>query len=170
MAGIGSGRLTTGALRYRAGQAVALFVLSLLGVAACAFGPLYERAVEHASLRLTLTNTPIFSRGLSVRAVSSTGSLDSLLPAEPMRRFYREPVTSVDMAVDYVVGREPVSGVIVNRTDECAHLRLDAGRCPTRPGEVMASTSTAKALRMALGQRVRSRSPRKEAKACQRAA
>ncbi len=154
MAGIGSGRLTTGALRYRAGQAVALFVLSLLGVAACAFGPLYERAVEHASLRLTLTNTPIFSRGLSVRAVSSTGSLDSLLPAEPMRRFYREPVTSVDMAVDYVVGREPVSGVIVNRTDECAHLRLDAGRCATRPGEVMASTSAARALRMALGQRL----------------
>ncbi|HYU65287.1 MAG TPA: hypothetical protein VEK09_00910, partial [Jatrophihabitantaceae bacterium] len=154
MASIGRGRLTTGALRYRAGQTVALFVLSLLGIAACAFGPLYERAVEHASLRLTLTNTPIFSRGLSVRAVSATGSLDSLLPAEPMRRFYREPVTSVDMAVDYVVGREPVSGVIVNRTDECAHLRLDAGRCPTRPGEVMASTSAARALRMGLGQRL----------------
>ena len=154
MAGIGSGRLTTGALRYRAGQAVALFVLSLLGIAACAFGPLYERAVEHASLRLTLTNTPIFSRGLSVRAVSATGSLDSLLPAESMRRYYHEPVTSVDMGVDFVAGGNPVSGVIVNRTDQCAHLRLDAGRCPTAPGEVLASTSTAGALRMALGQRI----------------
>jgi len=31
-------------LRYRVGQAAALFVLSALGIAACAFGPLYEAA------------------------------------------------------------------------------------------------------------------------------
>jgi hypothetical protein len=37
---IGRGGVTGAALHHRSGQAVALFVLSLLGVAACAFGPL----------------------------------------------------------------------------------------------------------------------------------
>ncbi len=54
---IGRDGVTGHALQHRSGQAVALFVLSLLGVAACAFGPLYERAVEGAQLKTTLARS-----------------------------------------------------------------------------------------------------------------
>jgi hypothetical protein len=61
---------TARALRHRSGQATALFLLALLGVAACVFGPLYGRSVEAAVLvgaavgvlaaRLTLPAVPMF--------------------------------------------------------------------------------------------------------------
>ena len=152
MAGIG---ITAQALRYRAGQAAALFVLSALGIAACAFGPLYERAVEQAQLKLTVANTPIVNRGLSVREVSPTGPLDPFLPGGALRRFYGEPVTSTWLTVYYPIGRgRTFSSDVVSRTGMCAHLHVTSGRCPSAPGQVVASAAEMRAAGLKVGDRL----------------
>ena len=154
LADIGRGRLTTGALRYRAGQAVALFVLSLLGVAACAFGPLYERAVEGAQLRTTLAETPVFSRGLTARTTPAGRTTDVFASNANIRRFYGAPVTSDRLAVTYTQHDANLVGDIVSRTDQCSHLPVTTGRCPTGASEVMASRSSARALGLRIGGRL----------------
>jgi hypothetical protein len=58
------------ALRHRRGQALVLGLLSGIVVAACASGPLYERAVEQASLRTALDHAQVSVRGLTVDAAS----------------------------------------------------------------------------------------------------
>jgi len=152
MAGIG---ITAQALRYRSGQAVALFILSALGIAACAFGPLYERAVEQAQLKLTVANTPIVNRGLSVSAVSPTQSLDPFLPSGRLKRFYGEPVTSTSLTVYYPIGAGRIftSGV-VSRTGMCAHLHVTSGRCPSAPGQVVVSEAEMRAAGFKVGDRI----------------
>ena len=145
----GRGGATGHALQHRSGQAIALFVLSLLGIAACAFGPLYERAVEGAQLKTTLANTPIFSRGLTGRTTG--GATDLLAPAANIRRFYGTPVASDRLAVTYSQHDKNLVGDIVSRTDQCKHLPVADGRCPTSPLEVMASSSSAKALGLRVG-------------------
>ncbi|HEY3714561.1 MAG TPA: FtsX-like permease family protein [Jatrophihabitantaceae bacterium] len=152
MAGIG---VTAQALRYRAGQAVALFVLSALGIAACAFGPLYERAVEQAQLKLTVTNTPIVNRGLSVTAVSPTQSLDPFLPSGQLKRFYGEPITSTSLTVYYPIkGGRYFTSDVVSRTGMCAHLHVTSGRCPSAPGQVVVSAAELQAGGLKIGDRL----------------
>jgi putative ABC transport system permease protein len=154
LAGIGRGRLTTGALRYRAGQAAALFVLSLLGIAACAFGPLYERAVEGAQLSTTLAQTPVFSRGLTARTTPAGRTTDIFASNTNIRRFYGAPVTSDRLAVTYTQHDLNLVGDIVSRTAQCDHLPVTTGRCPTAASEVMASRSSARALGLRIGGRL----------------
>jgi putative ABC transport system permease protein len=151
---IGRGGVTGAALHHRSGQALALFVLSLLGIAACAFGPLYERAVESAQLKTTLANTPIFSRGLTGRTTPAGASADMFARAANIRGFYGAPVASDRLAVTYVEHDTKLAGDIVSRTDQCSHLSVTGGRCPTSAFEVMASTSSAKALGLHVGSRV----------------
>jgi hypothetical protein len=54
------------ALRHRSGQALVLGLLAGIVIAACASGPLYERAVEQASVRATLEHAQVSARGLTV--------------------------------------------------------------------------------------------------------
>lgn len=138
------------ALRYRSGQAIALFLLSGIAVAACAFGPFYERAVETAQLRSTLSFASVADRGLSIRG-GTTGSVDSLLPTAALLKFYDRPIKSTTLNVKF----GQVNGTVVHRDGECAHVRIAAGVCPSTPGAVMASSSSAAALHLKVGSRVR---------------
>ncbi len=149
---VGRSGVTGHALRHRVGQATALFVLSLLGVAACAFGPLYERAVETAQLKLTLNNTPIFSRGLVVRSSPADGGTDPLQSADSaIERYYGPPIVSDELNLNYYLSGKVITSTIVHRADECQHLHLVSGRCPTGPTDVLASTTSAKSLSLRLG-------------------
>jgi putative ABC transport system permease protein len=148
--------LTTGALRHRAGQAIALFVLSMLGVAACAFGPLYERSVEAAQLKVALANTPIFSRGIAVRTDPDGANADIFAAKAPeIRRFYGSPVVSDRLGVTYSEQGSKIVGDVVTRDAACQHMRLLAGRCPGSPLEVMMSSSSARAMGLHVGDQIR---------------
>ncbi|PZS13924.1 MAG: hypothetical protein DLM57_15635 [Pseudonocardiales bacterium] len=146
--------LAWSALRYRGGQAVALFVLSVLAVAACAFGPLYERAVENAQLRLSLDQVPPSARGLTLTGVGVLGTLDVYAPSGRLANFYGAPVNSVEIPVTYAVHGRDLAGVVVSRTAQCGHLPLADGHCPQAPFEVAASVAGARALGWSIGTRI----------------
>lgn len=148
--------LTIRALRHRPGQAIAFVLLSLLGVAACAFGPFYERAVEAAQLRSTLSSVPVADRGLSVRA-GTAGSVDPLLPSGRLRDFYEPPVRSTTLSVSFPNpdgSIDSVVGSMVHRDGQCGHLRMVAGACPTRAEAVAVSASTAAYFHLSVGSRI----------------
>ncbi len=151
---IGRDGVTGHALQHRSGQAVALFVLSLLGVAACAFGPLYERAVEGAQLKTTLASTPILSRGLVGRTTPAARTADMFASAANIRHFYSPPVASDRLAVTYARHDIKLVGDIISRTDQCGHLPVTTGRCPASAFEVVASNSSAKALGLHVGNQI----------------
>ncbi|HEY2985479.1 MAG TPA: FtsX-like permease family protein [Jatrophihabitantaceae bacterium] len=151
---IGRGGVTGAAMQHRSGQAVALFVLSLLGIAACAFGPLYERAVEGAQLKTTLASTPILSRGLVGRTTPAARTADMFASAANIRHFYSPPVASDRLAVTYARHDTKLAGDIVSRTDQCRHLPVTDGRCPASAFEVVASNSSAKALGLRVGNQI----------------
>lgn len=144
---------TAHALRHRSGQAIALFLLALLGVAACVFGPLYGRSVEAAQLRSTLSFAPVADRGLAVRA-GTAGSVEDLLPAGRLRSYYKAPVRSTTLNITFPSASGRVNGSVVNRDDQCAHLHIVAGVCPTTPDGMVASTSSAAYLHLSVGSHV----------------
>nr|MDQ2839063.1 hypothetical protein [Actinomycetota bacterium] len=67
------------ALRYRFGQSVVLGLLSITAVAACAAGPMYERAVEQAAVRSQLAHVGTADRGVTIQG-SSAAETQSYLP------------------------------------------------------------------------------------------
>ena len=151
----GRSALTMRALGHRAGQATALFVLSLLGVAACAFGPLYERSVEAAQLKVALANAPIFSRGIAIRTGPDGATADVFAARAPeIRRFYGAPVVSDRLGVTYFEQGSKIVGDVVSRVGVCQHLKPVTGRCPSSPLEVMMSTSSAKAMGLHVGDQI----------------
>ncbi len=154
MAGVVRASLRVRALRFHAGQVVALFALSALAIAACTFGPLYGRAVEAAQLQSTLQQSSLVSQGLSVRAGLEHTSTDGLLPSGRFASFYRPPVTSTELAVSFTAGETIAGTSLVARPGLCQHLRFATGRCPTAPGEVVASTSSAAVLHLVVGSQV----------------
>lgn len=144
-------------LRRRPLIGVLLFALSTAGVLTSALGPLLVRAVEQSSLAdATTAAGPAGSsiaasfqveRGddlglasgdvLSVFAGATKGQAD---------RLWQEPQLSVQTTSSLgwrtapVKEREMVSRV-ASGEDGCAQLMVVAGRCPTRPGEVLDSTA-----------------------------
>lgn len=151
MTRVGRGSLPVRALRFHAGQMTALFLLSVLAVVAGTFGPLYGRAVEAAELRATLQQHSIDAEGLSITAGTGATSTDGLLPNGQLARFYGKPVTSARLPISVGAGATPIETSLVYRDGMCQHLRIVAGHCPSSPGEVIASTSSAKVLGVTVG-------------------
>lgn len=145
------GGLSVRALRFHAGQMSALFVLSMVAVVAGTFGPLYGRAVEAAELRATLQQSSIDAEGLSITAGEGAPSADGLVPSGQLATFYGRPVTSARLPISAVAGATPIETSLVHRDGMCQHLRIVTGHCPSSPGEVIASTSSARVLGIAVG-------------------
>ncbi len=143
------------ALRYRSGQAVAVLVLSTVAVAACAFGPFYQRSVGQAQVRATLTQALVTARSITV---SSTDPRDQPLKALDVgegRKLFGAAIASQQLTVTYAVGERAVQdSLLLSRNDQCNHLTITAGRCATAANEVVVSTSAAKALTWRVGDQV----------------
>jgi putative ABC transport system permease protein len=138
------------ALRHRLGQSVVLGLLSMTAIAACAAGPLYERAVEQAAVRSQLSHAGTADRGVTVQA-SSAGEAQSYLPAGSQRAVFGPPVAGVETNVSVTAGRTAFVAIAAGRDDLCAHLRIVQGSCPSAGAQVLLSTSSAGAFRLAVG-------------------
>jgi hypothetical protein len=127
------------ALRHRRGQAIVLGLLSGIVVAACASGPLYERAVEQASLRTALDHAPVSVRGLTVNSISMPDAATYRHEMRDAARLFGAPLFGAELSTQFLRKGPPLLSPLVSRTDMCAHLTLVSGRCPTATGEVMVS-------------------------------
>lgn len=141
-------------LRHRAGQSILVGLLSMTAIAACAAGPMYQRAVEQAAIRSQLSHTGPADRGVTV-AASSPAEVRSYLPAGAQRELFATPVAGFESDVSVSGPRSRFEAVAAGRDDVCAQLRLTEGRCPVTGLEVLVSSSSARALKVGVGDRLR---------------
>ena len=142
------------ALRHRGPQSVVLFLLSVIAIAACAAGPMYQRAVEQAAVRSQLGQVGAADRGVTISASSATEAA-GYLPVGAERSLFGTPVAGLQTTVAAVGPRSEFNAPVAGRDDICAHLVLVAGRCPSSGQQLLVSTSSAKALRLAVGDSMR---------------
>lgn len=156
--------------RYRPFQAAALGFLATLVVACAVFTPAYDREVRQAVARtavartdpavagLRLTGTPRDSGGFgrtSVDRPMPPEELAAVLPASA-RASYAAPVLGWAAAAAVIPGgrTDPV-GEVRWRSDQCDHVRLVSGACPSRPGDVLVSRDDRRLFGYAPGTRLR---------------
>jgi hypothetical protein len=147
------------AIRYRRAQAAVLVLLSAL-IATCAvFAPLYQRALEQALLRTSISSASIADTALVVRAGRGTANpsfpsaaLAGNVPAS-VRVLYGDPVGQVSDAISIVpkAGLKSSPGDLVARDRVCEHLRITSGACPRAAGEVLVSAKDLAAWKWRLG-------------------
>ena len=136
---------------YRRGQTSLLFGLSLLVIIACAAGPFYERAVEDATVRSTLSAAPLVDRGVSLD-LAYGARLSTLLPTGKAAALFDAPITGTDVPSATTVGGKHYQARLSSRVDDCAHLHLVAGHCPSGANQVLMSAASARVLKLAVGQ------------------
>jgi putative ABC transport system permease protein len=149
-----SGWLGLRSLRHRAGQSLLIGLLSMTAIAACAAGPMYERAVEQAAIRSQLSHTGTAERGVTITG-GSVGEVRSYLPTGAQQPLFGTPVTGFETAVSVLAPRSSFDAIAAGRDDICSHLRITAGRCPAAGLEVLLSSSSARALDVGVGDRLR---------------
>ncbi len=154
------------AIRWRAGSSAMFFAVAVAAIMAATAGPVYLRAADQSLVVSTLEHAGVLGSGVTLTPENNgmlpPAALEAAAAAVPGRSGasprdrFSPAVTTVDLA-----GRvfSPVSGLddiiqLVSRTGACAHLRLQAGHCPQRPGEVMLSARSAAAVHAGVGSTV----------------
>jgi hypothetical protein len=147
------------AIRYRRTQAAVLVLLSAL-IATCAvFAPLYQRALEQALLRTSISAASVADTALVVRAGRGTANptfvsrdLAGNVPPS-VRVLYGDPVgqMSDSISVKPRAGLKDSPGDLVARDQVCAHLTLTTGACPKAAGEILVSAKDMAAWKWPVG-------------------
>lgn len=157
--------LLISALRWRASSSVALFVVSVVAVGAAAFGPMYLRGTDQATLDATLQGVDPASLGMTLLAAPVRPSAPASRFEAPLRRTLEElpgraegaqwfgtPIVTGTTGVTVSGGAYGTS--LVARTGVCRHVRVVSGRCPKAPGEVLVSTRSARLAHLVVGERM----------------
>lgn len=138
---------------YRRWQSTALLTFAVLVVCAAATGPLYYRAVQQASVRTALDDADVAELGVSVGATVGTLAR-AVTPAGLGGRLFDEPIRSIEQPTVLTIGGRDYHTLLTTRDGFCEHLRMTAGSCPTRDGQISVSAPMARALRLTLGARL----------------
>src|SRR4029079_1773739 len=142
-------------LWFRRSTALIVLVLATVASAASVVAPLYSRAAEASIVRDTLNRADAFTLSVQV-AVPTSGAGVGLGAAQrgefevrTMRRILTHPAFGTARMAYSGMGRyTPTAGPVkggtvvgpgVERAGVCQHLHLAAGRCPTAPGEAIAT-------------------------------
>lgn len=159
--------------RYRPVQAVVLVLLSALVTACAAFAPLYDRAMQQALVAVDIEQATIVETGLQVTSASITPPVysqgrsdaptpppapEDLLAQLPagLLSAYQPPVLGLSAnVIRQPAGPRDPGGPLVWLDDQCAHLMLMTGRCPTKPGDVLVSPADARVFELPPGSTVK---------------
>ncbi|WP_344058118.1 FtsX-like permease family protein [Terrabacter lapilli] len=150
--GAASVRTFLATTRHRPAQAVSLLLLSALVTASAVFGPLYARSVEHGLLRDALARSTVMATAAVAEAqsdgqtVPDATRVSTAMPS-PARAAFEAPVARVSGQVllrqsDRRGGADVLTTAYAPLAG-CADLRVTAGACPTRAGQVLVSTAEA---------------------------
>jgi putative ABC transport system permease protein len=163
-------RLALRGLRARAGLSAALLAVATFAVGVGAAGAIYLRAAGESLLTQNLRTATSYTAGLHVDQVvadgaelrSLTGSVAAAGPAVPA---LAPPVTGLETRTPVplqAAGGRPGNAYLASRDGLCAHLVVEAGRCPAPrplglPAEAALSHRTADWLGLRPGDRFRAR-------------
>ncbi|MEI7054399.1 FtsX-like permease family protein [Nocardioides sp. CCNWLW239] len=152
------------ALRFRAGQAVVIALLSALVTACAAFAPLYDRAMQQAAVAVTLQEAPSALRDLQIYGPASDWSQlrstpDELLGLIPdADHLFHEPVRGVSASTKLDLDlHNPIVGELWWRAGQCEHVVVTAGSCPTESRQIMVSENEAQTYGLAVGTTVKAK-------------
>ena len=151
-------RLVLRGLWARRGVSVAV----LLAVATAVSRPTYLHAGGDSITSAALAAAPAVGNEVSVAAPVQSPGAEDPVPAlaaqvrdalpDGTARLFDDPVLGLHA---WLVFPDPgYSSMLTWRTDECAHLRVTAGGCPTRSGQVLASTHLAARMHWRVGDRL----------------
>jgi putative ABC transport system permease protein len=150
---IGRG-LTIRGLWQRRWLSLVVFCVAVVAAAAAAMGPTYADAARTAILRDAFAEARPGAQGIMViyePRLTPPEDLDEALGGTGIPLAFRSPVMGAEIASP-VLG-QPTEVKLIWRDGACARLRLLSGRCPSGPGEVVASNATSKRYGWTVGGR-----------------
>ena len=148
-----TGRLVWQRWRYRRGSSALIFAAALLVMAAAALGPCYERAVEQASVRTAFDRAAVADAGVTVALDASTATSTATATGAGAK-YFEAPIRQTEESTVLVRDDRPYTTTLANRDDQCQHLTLVAGVCPSTGAQVVASSSSARAIGLRVGQHI----------------
>jgi hypothetical protein len=137
--------ITLRGLWWRRGLTLAVLIVAAITTAAAALGPLYARAAAESTLHDQLTAAPVAAAGLHYAVtddVSTTLSLQRVLDDAPHAGTisgYPRRIFGIYAPTKATGPNGTVRTGALWRQNICQHLVITAGRCPTRPGQVLVS-------------------------------
>jgi putative ABC transport system permease protein len=160
-------------LRQRAGVSIGILLVAIVAAAAATTGPVYDAAARTSVMRDAMDTPTVIERAVEATATGSmSGLADGLAtqasgvlgahlggPAQ-LRRLFQPAVQDelVQVPTARVVnpGALPPSHLLslAWHTSQCTHLRIVAGACPARAGQVMIAASFASTLHLKPGDTV----------------
>ncbi|HEX8303932.1 MAG TPA: FtsX-like permease family protein [Jatrophihabitans sp.] len=151
----GSGRLALllRALWWRRGLSAATLLVAAITIGAGSLGPLYARAADESTLhdRLTESASAAALHFTFTRDIATDGDLAAAAALGPKPGSIKAYPSTVVAAVLGIRASTPAQVAIgdigpitrlIWRENACAHFVLTRGRCPTKPGEALASERT----------------------------
>jgi hypothetical protein len=144
---------------HRPVQACVIGVLAALVTSCAVLTPLYQRALEQASVAVALDQSPasasqlhltsngilpdIYSRNETAVPALTAPELVALVPPR-LRTYFRAPIVATSVVADgETAAGGSTRGPLVWRDGGCEHLALTSGRCPAAAGEIAVSTADA---------------------------
>ena len=147
----------------RAGVSLGILLVATVAAAAAAAGPAYDAAARTSILQDNLHDQPPIARTVEVDSAGPvvgladnlssqvTSVLTTQLGGPPtVARLFPPPVDAIQAQVSTGGHITPLTW----RTDACAHLRLTAGYCPSKAGQVLVSTSYARISQVRPGETI----------------
>jgi putative ABC transport system permease protein len=160
VSGSGPGRigggLTLGGLWQRRWLSLVVFCVAAVAAATAAMGPTYWDAARTAIVRDAFKNAPPDGRGIMVTftpRLTPPWDLDDAMRTTGIPQAFHPPIEGAELASPVLGDSDAVK--LIWRDGACARLRLVSGRCPSAPGEVVASKVTSERYRWAVGDRAR---------------
>ena len=142
---------------HRPVQACVIGLLAALVTACALLTPLYQRALEQASVTVELDQAPasasqlhltstgvlpdIYSRNERAVPPLTPSELTRLVPHR-LREYFRAPIAATSVVADGTTSAGgSARGPLVWRAGGCGQLSLTSGRCPTAAGEIAVSAA-----------------------------
>jgi hypothetical protein len=146
-------------LWFRRGLSAMMLAVAVLAAAAATTGPLYYAAAKNSIVQDNLHAAKTIGQGVKITEQGPLpGQLHTIEPAV-RNAFARTPRPGLfgrrirSMNEPIAVGTDEQS-TLVWRDGDCAHLRIEHGRCPRSAGEVVASTALIRRSHWHVGQRL----------------
>ncbi|MGH2683427.1 MAG: FtsX-like permease family protein [Actinomycetota bacterium] len=137
------GGLTLRGLWHRRWLSLVVLCVAAIAAAAAAMGPTYAGTARTAILRDAFAEAPPGGRGVMViyePRLEPPEDLPETREATGIQHAFGSPIMSAELASP-VLG-EPNAVKLIWRDGVCLRLQLLSGRCPSGPGEVVASRAT----------------------------
>jgi len=147
-------------LRFRIGALIFVLVAAVVAIAGATIGPIYLGSAQNSVLVGGLRYAPEVKSGLKVVSIQAFAKSRLIAardqaPTLDGRALFGDPIYTAEVpatvAATPAVKGELLASTLLERSDVCDHLKLDAGRCPTSRDQILISQRTAQYLGVKVG-------------------